>query len=49
MENVASELDEEGYLIWNDKCQLPIITISVTMMTEDQFSEWFRDNVEANA
>lgn len=45
----AEDLDEEGYNNWYVKEYLPEATISVVMMTDKEFSDWFRDNVEANA
>jgi hypothetical protein len=45
----AEDLDEEGFVSWKQNGYLPEVKISIVMMTEEEFSEWFRDNVEANA
>jgi hypothetical protein len=45
----AEDLDEDGFDLWNEKLQLPSITIQVTMMTDEEYSEWFTKHVEKHA
>jgi hypothetical protein len=45
----AEDLDEDGFNSWNDKLQLPSITVQVTMMTDLEYSVWFAENVESRA
>lgn len=45
----AENLDEEGYNHWKENGYLPEATITVVMMTDKEFSDWFTKNVEANA
>lgn len=45
----AEDLDEAGFEMWNEKLQLPSIIIQVVMMTEQEYSEWFAENVESRA
>lgn len=49
VENACEGLDEVGFEIWNDKLLLPSATISIVMMTSDEFSEWFTINIESKA
>jgi hypothetical protein len=45
----AEDLDEETYSTFKESGWLPEAKVSVVLMTDQEFSEWFRDNVEANA
>jgi len=43
------DLDEAGYNEWKSKDYLPSITITIVMMTDPEYIQWFVDNVESNA
>lgn len=45
----AENLDEKTFTSWNQMYLLPSVIISIVMMTEDEFSEWFKENIEKNA
>jgi len=43
------DVDEAGFNDWQTKGYLPSITISLVMMTDAEFTEWFVTNVENHA
>jgi len=43
------DLDEVGYNEWKDNGYLPEIKISIVMMSDPEYLQWFTDNVEASA
>lgn len=42
----AEDLDEEGYNHWKESGYLPEATVTVVMMTDKEFSDWFAKNVK---
>lgn len=43
------DLDEAGYKEWEDKGYLPEIKLSIVMMSDMEYLDWFTKYVEANA
>jgi hypothetical protein len=47
--NDVEDLDEIGYNTWKERDCIPEIQITVIFLTDDEFTQWFIDNVESKA
>lgn len=48
-QNDNEDLDEQGYSLWEEKGSLPEMKLSIVMMTDKEYEEWFAKYVEPTA